>query len=365
MSQRQFPLRARSAYPWWPASRPWAGNTMSCRQSPLFRMRHPAGTSAEPAVPATVTWPVEVTHLTVPAALAGHRFVLGTHQGFDFSVTMPPGFAEFGDAANRNPPALVSRLEGGQVVWITYGRLDLQAAFVADREWVSASGREAINDEDQVVQELRTRSTQVATDVLQTFVDTLAVKEHFFLMSISRPPTLSLTRLIVGAESSEIEWGRPPMNITAYAAGHAISRQAVDDIAAGVSDEVRLPTSWHLYLGACQRLTSDDLTGALVEAVSAAEIGIVQALIRRAGGSELMRYATRRYHQDLLKKVCAETLGHSYADVQKSDYDLIDALTKQRNNLVHNGTQPNPEELRTQVPAVGRLLLWLDQRAPW
>jgi hypothetical protein len=66
-----------------------------------------------------------------------------------------------------------------------------------------------------------------------------------------------------------------------------------------------------------------------------------------------------------MKEIADAVLGQSYAAADHANYDRLDSLIKQRQDLVHRAKAPVVADLKIQLPAVRALLEWLDNQAPW
>ncbi len=107
----------------------------------------------------------------------------------------------------------------------------------------------------------------------------------------------------------------------------------------------------------------DDSRAAVVAAATAVEVGSKDALRRKLRDSKLIQIATDTNRMETLTKTLTDAvLGESYAAADKPNYDLVDALVKQRHALVHRGIAPDSEALRNQLAGVRAYLTWLDAR---
>lgn len=110
-----------------------------------------------------------------------------------------------------------------------------------------------------------------------------------------------------------------------------------------------------------------DLRQAILEAIVAVEVGVDAAYQRKAkaaGATELVGLLLKRMRnlKDQLKSGAEAVLGTSYYAVDTVGYPRIIKLEERRNDIVHNGAEPDvtTSELREMLTAVRSLLEWLQ-----
>jgi hypothetical protein len=265
--------------------------------------------------------------------------------------------------------AQVTEVHAGKATIITVREAIIRADFVTELDYLATlpADHSPTSEQWAETEQLRTRATAVADRTLRAFLDMCAVLRRLFGLHLEEGPIVTLGRPYVGRPPNPILFGTPALNLVVTTGSHGLTADDARQVRSKLQLGRTLPLGWLEYLEAHRRLfISRDPRPAVVEAATAVELGLKDALRRRRRGSKTIALLLKTDRlRDLLKEVADAVLGQSYAVADKNNYDKVVALIEQRHALVHRGQEPNRKELEGQLEAALRLLEWLDVKAPW
>jgi hypothetical protein len=322
--------------------------------------------------PARLRWRPTLSGFRINPELVGRRLSLGVHDGYRISLVFPKDVDDHlvTDGPWRpDAPAQVTHVRGGRAWVITIKQLTVRADFRTDLDYLAAvpADYQATTAEWSQVEELLVHATNTAERILRVFINLVAVSRRAYAATIEVPPTATYNMLEVGKPPNHVRFGKPAIHVTTTVGETGLNRLEARRLQRRVARGGTVPLGWEQYLEAHRRLVlAEDPRPALVEAVTAVEVGLKDALRRKGRKSKAaaLLVDTDRL-RDLMKEIADAVLGQSYAAADHANYDRLDSLIKQRQDLVHRAKAPVVADLKIQLPAVRALLEWLDNQAPW
>ncbi len=321
--------------------------------------------------PARMVWWVRLSGFRISPDLAGRRLSLGVHGGYRMSVDFPKDVDDSlvtGGEWRPDAPAQVTTAVAGVATVITVQEMAVRARFETNLDYLATlpSSHQPTTEQWQEVETLRRDATGVAERTLRWFVEWVALKRGTYGVVVEQPPTATFNCLEVGRPPNRIRFGTPGPRTTIIVGETGLNAREARTIQRRLVRWQTVGLAWQQFLEAHRRLhAEDDPRPAVVEAVTAVEVGLKDALRRKGRGSKAVELLAKTDRlRELMKEVADAVLGESYAAAAKREYDLLVGLIEQRQSLVHRGEPPDASLLESQLGAVAPLLKWLDAKAP-
>lgn len=221
---------------------------------------------------------------------------------------------------------------------------------------------------DEAVVAIKT-STVVTTRILQQFLDIAAKTTRRFLARFPQPLAELSVRLYFGDPPKWSKVGAPfEGRLFSPAAGPALSVDGIAAINASISAGEGPDLKWQLYARSFRLFVLDeDFRQAILESAIAVEVALDEAYRLKAeanGTWPVVKLLLEKMRglRDQLTDGAKVVLGASFSEVDNTSHTRVLALAERRNDIVHNGADPDvtETELREMLAAVRALIEWLE-----